>query len=153
MAYRRHPAADIVERTLVQWFGSFGSLLDSWADLRAAWRRLYMLVASDRGTALWPRVHGPNGALIATLIGYGWHAPMLEIWRSPSGGTLALDFAVPPLSFVRLVIADVTETLWRKAARHYQGIGLEQGVHQLSFALHASWLRSSAVWVVGRWSP
>ena len=76
LSFQKHPDVEAIERSLVSWFSFVRKLVDIWADVRVAWRMLYTrIVGNSSGVSCWNKVTGPIGTLIATLAGYGWHAP------------------------------------------------------------------------------
>ena len=64
---------------------------------------------------------------------------MVEMWIDHEGVMIVLDFTVSCSAFIRDMCANAMFTLWRKAAGHYCGGGLQSGVIEKSFALHRSW--------------
>ena len=69
--FQKHPAVEIIERSLNSWLDFVGTLRDIWPEVRWAWRLTYQQVIGPDGVARWQKVRGPIGALIATLSIYG----------------------------------------------------------------------------------
>ena len=55
-----------------------------WEQLRAVWRKVYHHVVVD-GQAMFQRVVGPMGAVIASIASLGWDPSTLEGWYDHDG--------------------------------------------------------------------
>ena len=87
----------------------------------ARWRRILA-----HPSLRWKRVRGPISALIAMLLGVGWSPVFPDYWIDHRGHHWKLaGSAVGQL--VRALRLAVEAKLWRMAAGHYLGGGMEQG--------------------------
>ena len=75
------------------------------------------------------QVKGPIGAVIATLYSGGWEPEQPGKWKDPEGQQWEIDYLNPDL------VGDIEETfeehyekqIWKKAAKHHCGSGLQHG--------------------------
>ena len=85
----------------------------------------------------WAKVLGPAAGTIAMLHDLDWDLRNPLRWIDPTGRAWVPDFTVDKQPFLDLVGQLARQSLWKKAAPHYLGSGLESGVcWQASAALH-----------------
>ena len=123
LAFKVDPAIELFRRLLVafaRW--SCDALLEV-SRLRVAWRKAFEVMIGPHGPNF-AKVTGPMGAVIASVASVGWCPFSLEAWPSPDG----VRWAVGPSSVSKVakaILSDVQVILWRLAARHHLGQGLE----------------------------
>ena len=127
------PEEEVVSRILKAWL-KFLLRSVAPARLRCAWRLVHRRII-QAGSPVWNKVNGPLAALIATLTWFGWDVRCMDAWHSPDD-VVVRPFAAHADEVSRIVIPGVRSFLWTRAAQHYLGGGLQQGVHDVSF--HAS---------------
>ena len=127
---------------MVAWFG-FAHLGFPLA-LRAIWVRLYhrIVTLSEDDQAVvqvhWSRVSGPVGTLIATMASVGWKLGKPEVWEAPNGHKYIYDPGSSVCMFRQVVFAQVSLLPWKRAATHYCGEGLQDGIaSKASFAAYS----------------
>ena len=97
-------------------------------ELGATWTAK---LAELKGRANWKKVKGPLGAVICTLIDIGINPRSPDMWVAPGGATWRIDDRQPPQNpnyFAKLISSMVGVKLWKKAAEHRAGQGVQEGV-------------------------
>jgi len=115
----------------------FDAWFDHWDDavqeghqdeVRAAWRasqRKVLLETCPRRR--WQTVTGPLAAVQVALTEIGWKPAAPDIWIDRGGS--AWSFIVGCRHGLRnSIVEDVSDCLWKRAAGHEDGAGMEQGV-------------------------
>ena len=75
---------------------------------------------------MWQRVKGPMGALIATLVRYGWN-PISPFKWFGGGIPWIYQIGADPAQLLEVFRVDVEKHVWEQAARGRNGRGLENG--------------------------
>ncbi len=126
----------------------FSAWMDLWSPageqlrsrIRRAWtacrRRLAQTPKADR----WRGVIGPVGATIATLLDIGWNPVAPDFWKAPEWDWQLGDERFETPAFVASVARAVSGPLWREAAKHHGGGGLEKGGDVSTLRKHIIWL-------------
>eukprot|EP00973_Karenia_brevis_P030197 4161742-Karenia_brevis.AAC.1 len=78
----------------------------------------------------WYHVHGGLTAVIVTLLTIGWSCPSPDKWRDDLGQEVRLTLTpCDTVLVVQTLTAAIRRGLWKKAASHHMGQGLQEGVH------------------------
>ena len=80
-----------------------------------------------KGSKPWRSVAGPIGTLMMTLRRSGWNAKTPRIWTNASGDDFHILNTCVRKTLLKYVTTDTEKLLWAKAAKHYNGRGLEKG--------------------------
>ena len=109
-----------------QWFQAVHDMPKLRLQLKRHWN---VLRPKLQGPTRWSRVHDQMGAVIATLVDLGWQPVWMDLWTSPSGECCKLDYGDPSLGyqFEQELKQHMVADLWRHAATHFDGAGLESG--------------------------
>merc|ERR1712194_740644 len=84
IAYKVDPAVEVFTRLLRSFHRWIFDPVHVWEQLRAVWRKVYKHVVVD-GQAMFQRVVGPMGAVIASIASLGWVPSTLEGWYDHDG--------------------------------------------------------------------
>ena len=118
-----------IKENAALWFGHVTVMIKQKQDasLRAAWSKIKTKIKPE-DKVMWNRVNGLMANVIATLYSIGWQPQHYHLWTDRKGD--AWNF-LPGLNTVPVIIGmlnDVTDDMWREAATHRNGKGLENGV-------------------------
>ena len=127
----------------------FELMSDSSYHMRAeaAWHTIVEDLAAN-AKSRWRKITGPTHAIIATLLDLGWTPLTSRCWIDSDG----VDWSVAlsdnstgavwdPTDFLDCVTNALAKQLWSKAAKHYNGRGLENGADLYGIRLHVKQLR------------
>ena len=130
------PGISMPLKVVTSWLALVQKDRSLWARVHATWQRVHdEVVVGDK--PMWHKVRGPMGAVIATLHQAGWVARFFEVWRDPVGDRYVLEPGFPIADFAAHLAHHLGLRLWRQAADHWCGRGLEGGVAvRESFAWH-----------------
>ena len=84
---------------------------------------------AENGTLHWNNIIGPLEATVAVLYMLEWKAPKVHVWTSGEGSRFKLGSLGRARSWkiVEAVEKSAEARVWRKAAKHTFGNGLEEG--------------------------
>ena len=96
-------------------------------DCRQAWPKALAKVVGQ-AFVRWARATGPMTATICTLLSWGWKLPQPDLWISPAQEMWEIDTSQGMEDIQEEVLKHVRPLLWTRAARAWNGRGLEAGV-------------------------
>ena len=124
------------------------------SDIFRAWGKLKNHLSCG---SRWHRVHGPMAATIATLSDLGWNPVSPYTWKQPRGsprnsgfepdGFIEWNYVGGDTSSVHEAFTeDIENQLWKTAATHRHGRGLERGGDLTAGVKHIEWYRKKRVY-------
>ena len=130
-------------------------IIDSWLDLwkshpqrrsiwKKSWESAYTALLKLRPKARWRLVTGGISALICTLLDMAWDPKSADRWTSDDGVIWGLTGE--PCDEVTMhceIEKSIRRQLWKKAALHHNGQGLDIGVYLAPLTSYVRFLRKA----------
>ena len=141
------PAFALLKKQVTEWLKMWQAAPAMHVRIAKAWAKQKAMLSKVKPRSRWHWARGPMSAMILSLWRAGWSPSGPARWRDGQGNTwdmtgakvgAALDF---DLMFDQL-LQDVSARLWKTAAKHYSGQGLEQGADLYSARLMVRKLRA-----------
>ena len=124
-------------------FATVFEILEGWIDIlavadlrtraKSAWKKVVLKLKSRTRRGRWMAVTGTTHAMVATLLDLGWDPVGPWHWVSDSGQVYKaqedqLTGDREDWSDLKEALASsIEQQLWKRASKHYQGGGLEEG--------------------------
>jgi hypothetical protein len=131
MGTHMDPAYFVPREVVLNWLTTWPSA-EQWH--RAIVRIWSKVTARVEGATRWHRVLGPLGTLVATLLDIGWDPVEPLRWVDHTKQSWDIDPLLPEVQAQIIPLLDraIDLKVWRQAATHNLGRGLEQGVDWFS---------------------
>ena len=135
MDHSADPHDEVARVQLTAFFMHYKGLDSQGRDrMRRAWDRIARALKICPPNARWRKSRGPVGSLILLLLDAGWITIRLEHWRDPRGTDWVFsDDIGSPAVVIKAILSDLAAVRWRKAAKHYNGSGLQGGADLTAF--------------------
>ncbi len=160
-----HPVARVLKELFRTWFDTLAELFtlkpDMYPDLRQTWVKKYeqmqITLQSDVDSSLFEfsrskldkHMTGILSNVLGMLLRLGWNPKHFDIWQNPLGEAYILRAAkdnITPLLYD--IINSYNSLQYARAAQHFDGKGMEQGVEwHYTLSLVHSWRRSKDNWI------
>ena len=129
---------------LVTWLEAMCAMKGRMFSVKWVWKRLTERL---RVKSRWSRVSGHMAAVIATLLDISWKPLEPLKWEDSQGDIWEIDPEAPEAAYQlrALLTQQISMAIWKRAAKHYCGAGLEQGADLTSSRKHCRWWERNAM--------
>ena len=125
LGMKNHPGFKCPVEQVQSWFDVLSAPNIDMVDVARAFFVIKQELLAKQRT-MWQRVKGPIGAIIATLVRYGWN-PISPFKWFGGGIPWIYQIGADPAQLLEVFRVDVDKHVWEQAARGRNGRGLENG--------------------------
>ena len=138
------PGVSVPSGLLTEWLGVLTASETVRHRASKTWKKLNKFLKA-RPKTRWRHIGGPGAAMISTLQDAGWDPSTYDEWQDPEGQPWSTckpnDPTFDTADLLNKFESSLSVKLWKKAAAHHNGKGLEEGADLTSVRKHLARLR------------